>query len=91
MATLLIRNLDDSIKETIRVRAARNGRSMEAEARAILENGVSKSEPSEPREHPYWTIRRAVEKYGGIDLELPPREPDREPPDFMGDEDKAYD
>ena len=91
MGTLLIRNLDDSIKETIRVRAARHGRSMEAEARAILEEGVSKSEPSEPREHPYWTIRRAVERYGGIDLEPPTRESTRQPPDFMSDDYKAYD
>ena len=91
MGTLLIRNLDDSIKETIRVRAAEHGRSMESEARAILEEGVAKSQRQEPREHPYWTIRRAVEKYGGIDLELPPRESARQPPDFMGDEYKAYD
>jgi plasmid stability protein len=36
MATLVIRDLDDAIKARLRVRAAHHGRSMEAEARAIL-------------------------------------------------------
>ncbi|MEO7126186.1 MAG: TraY domain-containing protein [Nakamurella sp.] len=36
MATLTIRDLDEDVKSRLRVQAARNGRSMEAEARAIL-------------------------------------------------------
>lgn len=36
MATLTIRNLDDSLVEALKVRAARNNRSLEAEAREIL-------------------------------------------------------
>lgn len=36
MATLTIRGLDDETRARLRVRAARNGRSMEAEVRAIL-------------------------------------------------------
>jgi prevent-host-death family protein len=36
MATLLIRNLDGAVRDRLRVRAAQHGRSMEAEARAIL-------------------------------------------------------
>lgn len=36
MSTLTVRNLDDELKARLRVRAAENGRSMEAEARAIL-------------------------------------------------------
>jgi len=40
MATLTIRNLPDHVRDELRVRAARNGRSMEAEARALLEKGV---------------------------------------------------
>jgi len=35
MAALSIRNLDDHVKERLRVRAAQHGRSMEAEVRAI--------------------------------------------------------
>ncbi len=37
MAQLIVRNLDDRAKERLRTRAKRNGRSLEAEARAILE------------------------------------------------------
>lgn len=36
MASLTIRNLDNSLKEQLRQQAARHGRSMEAEARSIL-------------------------------------------------------
>ena len=36
MATLNIRNLPDEVHAALRVRAARAGRSMEAEARSIL-------------------------------------------------------
>ena len=36
MATITIRNLDEKVKRKLQVRAALNGRSMEAEARAYL-------------------------------------------------------
>ena len=79
MATLHIRDLKDSVKESIRIRAAVHGRSMEAEARAILEQAADKQEPEE---HLYLRVRRLVKKYGPMDLDIPPREPAREPPDF---------
>ncbi|NLV56726.1 MAG: plasmid stabilization protein [Acidimicrobiales bacterium] len=37
MATLTIRRIDDRLKQALRHRAARHGRSMEAEVRAILD------------------------------------------------------
>lgn len=40
MATMTIRKLDESVKRKLRIRAARRGHSMEAEARAILTRGV---------------------------------------------------
>ena len=40
VATITIRKLDDDVKRRLRLRGAQNGRSMEAEARAILTNGV---------------------------------------------------
>ena len=40
MGTLTIRNLDDSLKERLRVRAAVNGHSMEEEARLILRYAI---------------------------------------------------
>lgn len=36
MATLTIRNLPDDVRDRLRMRAVQNGRSMEAEARALL-------------------------------------------------------
>lgn len=43
MATLNVRNLPDSVHASLRVRAARSGRSMEAEAREILTNACRPS------------------------------------------------
>jgi plasmid stability protein len=43
MAVLNIRNLPDEVHARLRVRAARAGRSMEAEARAILAEAVAES------------------------------------------------
>ena len=36
MAQLIVRNLDDAVKEKLKVRAAGNGRSLEAEVREVL-------------------------------------------------------
>lgn len=41
MATLTIRNLPDSVRDALRIRAAKNGRSMEAEARALIADTLS--------------------------------------------------
>jgi antitoxin FitA len=40
MGQILVRKLDDAIKERLRARAKRNGRSLEAEARAVLEEAA---------------------------------------------------
>jgi antitoxin FitA len=40
VAALNIRNLDETVKRRLQVRAARHGRSMEAEVRAILAEAV---------------------------------------------------
>lgn len=41
MASITIRNLNPDAKERLRVRAAGNGRSMESEARELLESAVA--------------------------------------------------
>jgi plasmid stability protein len=43
MAALTIRNLPDDVRDRLRVRAAERGRSMEAEARAILTEALVRS------------------------------------------------
>lgn len=40
MAMLTVRNLPDEVHRALRVRAARHGRSTEAEVRAILEEAI---------------------------------------------------
>jgi plasmid stability protein len=47
MASLLIRGLDDKLKQQLRIRAADNGRSMEAEARQILRVALGLPSPEE--------------------------------------------
>lgn len=80
-ASLNVRQLDPRLKERLRVRAARNGRSMEAEARAILHAALEEPPPQTGAEF-VCSIRSLVEPLGGVELELPPREPGREPPTF---------
>ena len=69
LSALSIRNLDDGVKERLRVRAARHGRSMEAEVRAILTDAVA-----EPGESPdlFHTLMERFGELGGIELDLPP-------------------
>jgi antitoxin FitA len=80
-SSITIRNLDPAIKERLRVRAAEHGHSMEAEARLILQTTL-KGPARAPASNLYDRIRALVEPLGGIDLELPPREPARDPPTF---------
>jgi len=80
MATMTIRNLDDDLKARLRVRAAKHGQSMEEEARSIL-RGALQAEPLTGQSL-VDCIREMVAPYGGVDLELPEREQQRDPPDF---------
>jgi antitoxin FitA len=70
MAAVSIRGLDEWVRERIRVRAARHGRSMEAEMRAILTDAVS-----EPEENRGWlgTLMDRFRAVGGVELEIPAR------------------
>ena len=79
MATITIRNLDNDVKTRLRMRAAENGRSMEEEARLILGNAV---EPKMARRNLASAIRARITPLGGVELELPPRGPEHEPPSF---------
>jgi plasmid stability protein len=44
MAQILVRDIEDDVKERLRKRAARHGRSMEAEVRDILRDAVKGDE-----------------------------------------------
>ena len=43
MANLMVRNVDDAVVKALRLRAGKNGLSVEAEHRKILEEALSKS------------------------------------------------
>ncbi len=78
---MTIRNLDDRLKKRLRLRAASQGRSMEEEAREILRAALS-AEAGLSRHNLAERIRGRVEKVGGVQLDLPAREPIREPIDL---------
>lgn len=73
MADLLIRDIDPVAKQALKDRAAANGSSQQAEARAALMRGLGIDEK------PWWLkLREAALEVGGVDLELPERRPARE-------------
>lgn len=92
MATIVIRNLDETVKRNLKVRAALNGRSMEAEARAALTDLLEES-PSEDarmvkarrdRVGLGTAIHRRFAALGGVDLKIPPRTFSGRPRDTSG-------
>ena len=83
MASITVRNLDDGLKRRLRVRAAEHGHSMEQEARDILRAALEEEPPT--GQGLASSIRARFAPLGGVELELPPREPMREPPRFDQD------
>ena len=77
MATLTVRDLDDSVRDRLRVLAAQHGRSMEAEVRAILTEAVAS--PVERSLIDTLQAFSTVLADSGYDLEPMPRRPARDP------------
>lgn len=77
MASITIHNLDDGLKQRLRLRAAEHGRSIEEEVREILRLVVG--EPVPPT-NLATAIRSRIVAFGGADLDIPPRAAMREPP-----------
>jgi plasmid stability protein len=77
MTSITIRNLEVGLKRRLRIRAAEHGRSMEEEVREILREVVGETSPPQNLAA---AIRARVASLGGVDLDLPAREPMREPP-----------
>jgi len=80
VASMTIRNLDENIKERLRIRAAERGSSMEEEAREILREALSQEEVVTGGLAQ--RIHRRFAQIGGVDLPLPERQPGREPPEL---------
>lgn len=77
MASITIRQLPETTKRKLRIRAAKHGRSMEQEAREILKTALKERE-EQPKDLAE-AIRRRFAPFGGVELEIPPREPIPEP------------
>jgi antitoxin FitA len=80
MASITIRNLDEGLKRRLRIRAAEHGRSMEEEARDILRASLNRE--AAPPKRLGTAIHELFKPFRGVDLDVLPREPMREPPNF---------
>ena len=80
MASITIRNLEEPIKELLRIRAAHRGHSMEEEVRQILRTTLlqDKQLPENLAE----SIQKRFAQLGGVEDLSPSREAMREPPEF---------
>ena len=79
MPKITIDSLDEEAVARLRARAAKSGRSLGEEARHILcDLLASEKQPDNIGE----AIHSHFKHLGGVDLELPTREPMREPPTF---------
>jgi plasmid stability protein len=72
MGTLTIRQLDERTHARLRGRAAKHGRSVEAEVRAILDAAVNL-----PEHNFLLSLHASLAEVGGVDLDVPSR---TEPP-----------
>ena len=80
MATLTIRDLDESLKRNLRMRAASRNRSMEEEARQILRAALL--ETPAPTVDLASRIRARFVGLGDVKLVVAQRDPVRVPPSF---------
>ncbi|MEQ1882634.1 MAG: hypothetical protein ABL878_16885 [Burkholderiales bacterium] len=77
MAVLTIRNIDDTIKSDLRVRAAQHGCSMEEEARRILAQALHGTQSQLP-----FGAQLRQQLAGLGEFPIPARKPVRAAPDF---------
>jgi plasmid stability protein len=89
MASVTVRKIDESDKAKLRLRAARHGRSLEEELRHIIKRAANEADvttgdrgfdPATDNLADF--IARIFDPIGGVELDLPPRTFNREPPRF---------
>ena len=71
MAAISVRDLNEDLAARLRVQAARHGRSMEAEVRAILAESLAGGEDDRPNLGQ--AIRERFAELGGVQLDIPAR------------------
>ncbi len=77
MASITIRNIEEGLKSDLRIRAAKQGHSMEEEVRQILREALQTQQPSLVS-----LARSLFGPEGGIDLDAHPAVTPRNPMDF---------
>lgn len=80
MSSITVRNLDESIKNSLRLRAARHGWSMEQEVRQILQQTVA---PEQAANISF--AERVNSRFAGLNAEsisIPTRQTVRTPPEL---------
>ena len=83
MAAITVRNLDDDVKERLKARALRNGRSLEAEARVLLRDAVAEPRPQPKNWGTVWADR--FSKYNLKESDLPRPDHPEEVPETFGE------
>lgn len=79
MGNVMIRDISDDIEQRLRIRAAEHGHSIEEEARAILRAALTEYPPPTNLAS---AIHARFAPMGGVELEIPFREPMRDPTPF---------
>jgi len=79
MTQITIRQIDDSVRFKLKMRAAAKGRSLEAELREIITQAASE-EPV--LQNVGRSILARFQRLGGVELNIPPRSPERKRPNF---------
>jgi plasmid stability protein len=87
MASVLIRNVDETLHTRLKASAVTHRRSLEEEARELLRAAVARQD-APPRENLTALARRLFGPTAGANIDLPPRgaAPKSDPPDFSGPE-----
>lgn len=79
MASITTRNLDDDGERCLRISADEHAQSVEERSRETLCRVAGEVKPAHNLTA---AVRARIAPLGGIDLDLPRREPMSEPPDF---------
>lgn len=82
MSSITIRNLEDGLKASLRLRAARHGLSMEQEVRNILHSTLSAESGASSGLDFALRINQRFQGLGVDDLPFPVRQGARTPPEF---------
>jgi plasmid stability protein len=87
MATLIVRNVPDEVRDELKLRAARRGVSMEEEVRGVLERAVNDEDEDEAAMPGsgaalFARLQAIADELGGVELEEFPDEPFDPPPLF---------